>query len=113
MNNDSQPDLDRDQRHLRAVRAAQATGDAIALRTALGQLVGPYWVWARSIAFGKLTGVADRAGDAEVIAQEVTAKLAELVVKKPDDSDAPVHILARLWLDIFLKRYWRAQGREK
>jgi DNA-directed RNA polymerase specialized sigma24 family protein len=113
MNKQSQPDLDRDDRNLRAVRAAQAGGDAIALRTALGQLVGPYWEWARSIAFGKLSGVPDRAGNAEVIAQEVTAKLTELAVKEPEDADAPMHILARIWLMIFLRRYWRRHGRDK
>lgn len=113
MNNDSHPDLARDERNLRAVRAAQAADDSVALRTALGQLVSPYWEWARSVAHGKLAGAADRAGTADVIAQEVTAKLAELVVKEPEDSDAPVHALARLWLTIFLRRHWRAHGREK
>src|SRR4051812_17684150 len=113
MNKDSQPDLARDQRNLRAVRAAQAADDPVALRTALGRLVSPYWEWARWIAFAKLSGVADRAGDAEIIAQELTTKLAEIVVKDEEEGDAPVHILARIWLGIFIKRYWRAHGRHR
>lgn len=113
MNNDSQPDLDRDERNLRAVRAAQAAGDQEALRSALGALVGPYWGFARTYAYGKLAGAADRAGTADVIGQEVTAKLAQLVLKEPEEGDAPIHILARLWVRIFLKRHWRAAGRDQ
>lgn len=111
MNKDSQPDLDRDDRNLRTVRAAQAAGDQAALRTALGQLVSPYWAFARSVAYAQLSGAADRAGTADVIAQEVTAKLAELVLKQPEVGDAPIHILARIWIGFFLKRHWRGVER--
>jgi DNA-directed RNA polymerase specialized sigma24 family protein len=113
MTDDASPDEARDQRHLKALKAARAAGDGAAEREALGKLLAPYWQWARTVAYGKLAGAPDRAGNSEVIAQEVTAKLAELVVKEPEAGDAPVHVLARIWVGFFLKRYWRARGRDK
>jgi DNA-directed RNA polymerase specialized sigma24 family protein len=113
MNKDSQPDQDRDDRNLRAIRAAQASSDQEALRTALGRLLSPYWAFARSVAYARLSGAADRAGTADVIAQEVAAKLAELVLKEPEVGDAPIHILARIWIRIFLQRHWRGVERHQ
>jgi RNA polymerase sigma factor (sigma-70 family) len=109
VNSDSRPDRTRDERNLAAVREAKVANDTLALRGALGQLVSPYWEWARWIAFGNLAGVDDRAADAEVIAQELTAKLAQ-IVKDEEDIGIPFDILARVRLTICLKRYWREHG---
>ncbi|MHB8695017.1 MAG: sigma factor-like helix-turn-helix DNA-binding protein [Solirubrobacteraceae bacterium] len=97
---------------MKAVRDAKASNDTLALREALGQLVSPYWEWARWIAFGNIAGVDDRAADAEVIAQELTAKLAQ-IVKDEEDIGIPFDILARVRLRICLKRYWRAHGKNQ
>lgn len=94
MTDDSSPDAARDERHLEQVRAARAAGDLAAERAALGQLLNPYWEWARSIAFGQLVGVPDRAADAEVIAQEVIAELLK-ILKRDGWPDTPFHHLAQ------------------
>lgn len=94
------------------MRAARAVGDLAAERAALGQLLNPYWEWARSIAFGQLVGVSDRAADAEVIAQEVIAELLR-ILKRESHPDTPFHLLARANMTFFLRRYWRKKGRDQ
>lgn len=91
--------------------AARAAGDLAAERAALGQLLSPYWEWARSIAFGQLMGVPDRAADAEVIAQELIAELLK-ILKRDIVPDIPFHLLAQANVGFVLKRYWRAKGRD-
>ena len=97
MKKDPSPDASRDELHLAELRAARAAGDVAAEREALGQLLGPYWEWARSIAYARLRGVPDRAGEAEVIAQQVMLALVRLVGRKTEFG-SPFHVVARVTL---------------
>lgn len=97
MNKDASPDASRDEHHLAAIRVARTVGDVAAEREALGQLVGPYWEWARSIAYARLRGVPDRAGEAEVIAQQLMLALVRLLRRKTEFG-CPFHVVARVTL---------------
>jgi RNA polymerase sigma factor (sigma-70 family) len=112
MTGDASPDESRDEHYLRALRAARAAGDTGAERAALGQLLTPYWEWARSIAYARLAGVADRAGDAEVIAQLLTTKLFGVVSRKTE-FESPFHVVARVNLRWIIDTYWKQKAANK
>jgi RNA polymerase sigma factor (sigma-70 family) len=112
MNEDSSPDAARDEVHLAALRAARDAGDISAERDALGQLLGPYWEWARSIAYSRLRGVADRSGEAEVIAQQLMLGLVRLLSRKTEFT-SPFHVVARVNLRYRIIDYFEKKAANK
>ncbi len=112
MNEDSSPDAARDEVHLAALRAARAAGDISAEREALGQLLGPYWEWARSIAYSRLRGVADQSGEAEVIAQRLMLVLVRLLGRKTEFT-SPFHVVARVNLRYRIIDYFENKAANK
>jgi DNA-directed RNA polymerase specialized sigma24 family protein len=112
VNNDPSPDADRDELHLAALRASRAARDVAAEREVAGHLLGPYWEWARSIAYARLTGVPDRAGDAEVIAQQLMLLLFQLLGRKTEFK-SPFHVVARVNLRYLIIRYWQKRAGNK
>lgn len=91
MGDDSPTDAERrDQRLLAALSAARATDDSLAERRAMAELLDPYWSQCRSIARGRIGGVADPLADAEDIAQEVMRRLVITLAKKTE-FDSPFH----------------------
>ncbi len=112
MKDDASPDEARDERYLRALRAARAAGDAPAEREALGKLLAPYWEWARSIAYGRLVGVSDRSGEAEVLAQQLTLRLFRALDRKTE-FERPFHVVARVNLSWVIKTFWQRKAGNK
>lgn len=112
MNEDSSPDAARDEVHLAAFRAARAAGDVPAEREALGRLLGPYWEWARSIAYSRLRGVADQSGEAEVIAQQLMLALVRLLGRKTEFT-SPFHVVARVNLRYRIIDYFETKAANK
>lgn len=102
----------RDQRHLVALITARATGDSLAERRAMAELLDPYWFQCRSIARGRISGVADPLADAEDIAQEVMRRLATALGKKTD-FDSPFHAVVYTNLKWAIEDYWRKQAGEE
>jgi hypothetical protein len=96
----------RDQRHLAALRAARAAGDSVVERTATAELLDPYWSQCRSIARGRIGGVANPLSDAEDIAQEVMRRLVIMVAKKTE-FDTPFHAVVHTNLRWAIADYWR------
>ncbi|HUY58504.1 MAG TPA: sigma-70 family RNA polymerase sigma factor [Solirubrobacteraceae bacterium] len=112
MTEDPSPDAARDERSLRTLRAARASGDSAAGREALARLLEPYWGWARSIAYAKIRGVPGRQAEADEIAQELVGRLVKALNKKLE-FDAPFHIVAAKNLTWAINDYWRRRAREK
>jgi DNA-directed RNA polymerase specialized sigma24 family protein len=112
MTDDASPDEARDELHLKALRAARAAGDMAAEREALGKLLAPYWEWARSIAYARLAGVSDRAGEAEVIAQLLTLRLFRTLAKKTEFA-YPFHVVARVNLRWVTDTFWQKKATNK
>lgn len=108
---DASPDQARDDLNLQTIRAARAAGDAMAEREALGKLLAPYREWGRSIAFAKLSGVGDRAGKAEVIAQDLMVRLVH-ALNRTTEFRQPFDVVARVNLDWAIKDHWRARKRD-
>ncbi len=75
MTDNPSPDAARDEVHLQAVRHARGAGDLHAAREAMGQLLGPYWAWARLVAYAKLERVPNRDADAGDVAQNLIERL--------------------------------------
>jgi RNA polymerase sigma factor (sigma-70 family) len=94
------------------VRGARTAGNAAAEHEALGKLLAPYWDWARSIAYARLVGVADRSGEAEVIAQLLTTTLFRIVTRKTE-FERPFHVVARVNLRWIIDTYWRKKAGNK
>jgi RNA polymerase sigma-70 factor (ECF subfamily) len=110
MGDDSPPDAERrDRRALAALIAARATGDFLAERRAMAKLLDPYWSQCRSIARGRISGVADPLADAEDIAQDVMQRLAIMLAKKTE-FDSPFHAVVYANLKWAVKDYWRKRG---
>jgi len=112
MTEDPSPDAARDERNLRALRAARASGGSAAEREALARLLEPYWGWARSIAYAKIHGVPNRQADADEIAQELIGRLVKALNTKLE-FDAPFHIVTAKNLTWTIADYWRRRGREE
>lgn len=101
----------RDQRHLAALRAARAAGDSVIERTATAELLDPYWSQCRSIARGRIGGVANPLSDAEDIAQEVMRRLVSMLAKKTE-FDTPFFAVVHSNLRWAIADYWRKRGKE-
>jgi RNA polymerase sigma-70 factor (ECF subfamily) len=101
----------RDQRHLAALITARASGDSQGERRAIAELLHPYWSQCRSIARGRIRGVADPLADAEDIAQEVMKRLATALAKKTD-FDSPFHAVVYANLKWAIDDYWRKEAGE-
>lgn len=113
MGDDSPTDAERrDQRHLAALSAARVTGDSPAERRAMAELLAPYWPQCRSIARGRIGGVADPLADAEDIAQEVMRRLAITLARKTE-FDSPFHAVVYTNLKWAVGDYWRKQSGEE
>ncbi|HYC82766.1 MAG TPA: sigma-70 family RNA polymerase sigma factor [Solirubrobacterales bacterium] len=102
----------RDERLLRLARRARADDDAAAEREAIARLLEPYWVWARTIAYGRIEGVDDPGTDAEEIAQELMGRLVLMLARKLE-FDSPFRAVASVNLDYAIKDYWRRSGRAR
>jgi RNA polymerase sigma factor (sigma-70 family) len=105
------PGAARDESNLQALRDARSAGDIVAERAALARLLAPYWDWGRSVAYGKLNGVPNRAANADEIAQELIRRLMKPLKKL--DFDIPFHALAAKHLGWAIKDHWRAHYREE
>ena len=112
MTGDPSADAARDERNLRSLRVARASGDSAAERDALARLLEPYWGWARSIAYAKIRGVPNRQAAADEIAQELVGRLVKALNKKLE-FDAPFHLVAAKNLTWAINDYWRRRAREK
>lgn len=102
----------RDERFLRQARRARGAGDAGAEREAISRLLGPYWAWARTIAYGRIDGVDDPATDAEEIAQELMRRLVLTLARKLE-FDTSFRAVASVNLDYAVKDYWRRSARAR
>jgi RNA polymerase sigma-70 factor (ECF subfamily) len=102
----------RDQRLLAALSAARAAGDSPAERQAMAELLAPYWPNCRSIARGRIGGVANPLVDAEDIAQEVMRRLAIALATKTE-FDSPFHAVVYANLKWAVGDYWRKQSGEE
>ncbi|HEX3853855.1 MAG TPA: sigma-70 family RNA polymerase sigma factor, partial [Polyangiaceae bacterium] len=91
------------------LRVARNAGNAASERDALGKLLAPYWEWARSIAYGRLAGVSDRAGEAEVIAQQLTLRLYRALARKTE-FEHPFHVVARVNLRWVIDTFWQKKS---
>jgi RNA polymerase sigma-70 factor, ECF subfamily len=110
MGDDSPPDAERrDRRALAALITARAASDSLAERRAMAELLDPYWSQCRSIARGRIGGVADPLADAEDIAQDVMQRLAIMLAKKTE-FDSPFHAVVYANLKWAVKDYWRKHG---
>jgi RNA polymerase sigma factor (sigma-70 family) len=101
----------RDQRQLAALRTARATADPAVERLVTADLLDPYWSQCRTIARGRIGGVADPLSDAEDIAQEVMRRLVIMLAKKTE-FDTPFHAVVHTNLKWAIADYWRKRGSE-
>jgi len=106
MTDNPSPDAARDEVHLQTVRDARAAGDLHAAREAMGRLLGPYWHWARLVAYAKLERVPNRDADARDVAQNVTERLVKTLNKKLNFT-GPFHVVAAMNLKWAIDDYWR------
>jgi RNA polymerase sigma factor (sigma-70 family) len=112
MSEEPNPNDARDERFLREARRARAGGDVAAEREAISRLLGPYWDWARSIAYGRIEGVDDPATDAEEIAQELMRRLVLLLERKLEFGTS-FRVVASANLGYAVKDYWRRSTRAR
>lgn len=106
MTDNPSPDAARDELHLQAVRDARAAGDLHAAREAMGQLLGPYWDWARLVAYAKLDQIPNRDADARDVAQSLIERLVKTLNKKLTFT-GPFHVVATMNLKWAIDDYWR------
>lgn len=112
MTDDPSPDAARDERHLQALRAARAACDEFAARKAMADLLDPYRQSVRTIAYGRLEGVADRAGEATRVAQDVMVRLLAALNKRLHFS-VPFHVVVAANLRYAIADFWRENHGEK
>lgn len=101
-----------DERFLRRARAARAAGDTAGEREAISRLLGPYWTWARSIAYGRIGGADDPKADAEEIAGDLLRRLARLLERKLE-FDTSFRVVAFTNLSYAIKDYRRRSARNE
>ncbi len=112
MSDPASSDEERDERNLKALRDARASGTLAAQQDALARLLDPYWGWGRSIAYGKIKGVPNRHSDAEEIAQELIRRLVKALENKLEFAQ-PFHVVAAKNLGWAIKDYWRRKYGEE
>ena len=112
MTDDPSPDAARDERNLQALRKARAVGDELAARRAMADLLDPYRNSVRTIAYGRLEGVSDRAGEAERVAQDVMVRLL-VALKKRLHFRVPFHVVVAVNREYAIKDFWRDRIGEK
>ena len=72
----------------------------------MADLLDPYWNSVRTIAYGRLEGVSDRAGEAERVAQDVMVRLVAALNKRLRFS-VPFHVVVARNRDYAMKDLWR------
>lgn len=72
----------------------------------MGQLLGPYWDWARLVAYAKLERVPNRDADARDVAQNLIERLVKTLDKKLTFT-GPFHVVAAMNLKWAIDDYWR------
>ena len=112
MTDDASPDAARDERNLQALRDARAEDDDFAARSALADLLDPYRQVTRSIAYGRLEGVPNRADEATRVAQDVMVRVIA-ALNKHLDFPMPFHIVVGVNREFALKDFWREYLGEK
>lgn len=112
MNDPPSPDEARDEAQLKALAMARAVGDIAALREAMGLLIGPYWEYARGIAFSRLASSQNREQDAEEVAAAVSSRLVKALNDKTDFGK-PFWKVAYDNLEWELGDYFRARAKNK
>jgi RNA polymerase sigma factor (sigma-70 family) len=112
MTDDASPDAVRDERNLQALRVARAEADDFAARSALADLLDPYRLVTRNIAYGRLEGVPNRADEATRVTQDVMVRVIA-ALNKQVDFPMPFHIVVAVNREYALKDFWREYLGEK
>lgn len=103
-------DRERDTRNLAALREAQAAGDGAAAKAALARLIVPYLQVTRTIAYGELQGVENRADEASRIAQDTMVRVIK-ALNKDSELSSPIHAVVAANRGFALRDFWRERRR--